>query len=182
MAMAAVGERDQETAPDVTDAAASNEGVGVGATADGGSATTERRERQPLDGVWGRTPPSRIEDYAVIADLQTAGLISRDGSMDWMCLPRFDSSASFAALLGGPGCGRWRIAPLAGGVCTRRAYRQDTMILESTWVTEEGTVTVVDFMPIRQTEPDVVRIVVGVSGRVRMGVELVARFDYGRVV
>jgi GH15 family glucan-1,4-alpha-glucosidase len=180
--MATTGERDQETAQDVTDAAASNEGVGVGATADGGSATTERQGREPLDGLWSRTPPSRIEDYAVIADLQTAALVSRDGSMDWLCLPRFDSSASFAALLGGPGCGRWRIAPLTGGVCTRRAYRSDSMILESTWETEEGTVTVVDFMPIRQTEPDVVRIVVGVSGRVRMGVELVARFDYGRVV
>ena len=180
--MATTGERVEEPASDVTDAAASNEGVGVGAAADGGSTTTEREVREPLDGLWRRTPPSRIEDYAVVADLQTAALISRDGSMDWLCLPRFDSSASFAALLGGPGCGRWRIAPLTGGVCTRRAYRSDSMILESTWETEEGTVTVVDFMPIRQTEPDVVRIVVGVSGRVRMGVELVARFDYGRVV
>ena len=180
--MATTGERDPEPAPDVTEAAASNEGVGVGATADDGSPATEREGREPLEGLWRRTPPSRIEDYAVVADLQTAALISRDGSMDWLCLPRFDSSASFAALLGGPGCGRWRIAPLTGGVCTRRAYRSDSMIVESTWETEEGTVTVVDFMPIRQTEPDVVRIVVGVSGRVRMGVELVARFDYGRVV
>ena len=180
--MATTGERDPEPAPDVTDAAASNEGVGVGATADDGPPATEREGREPLEGLWRRTPPSRIEDYAVVADLQTAALISRDGSMDWLCLPRFDSSASFAALLGGPGCGRWRIAPLTGGVCTRRAYRDDTMIVESTWESSEGTVTVVDFMPIRQTEPDVVRIVVGISGRVRMGVELVARFDYGRVV
>ena len=117
-----------------------------------------------------------------MADLQTAALVARDGSMDWLCLPRFDSSAAFASLLGGPKAGRWRIAPLRGGACTRRAYRDDTMILESTWETDEGTVTVIDFMPIRQTQPDLIRIVVGVSGRVRMGVELVARFDYGRVV
>ena len=176
------GERDQEPAPAVTRAAASNEGVGVGATADGESPTAHGGRPEPVVGLWGSTPPSRIEDYAVIADLQTAALISREGSVDWLCLPRFDSSASFAALLGGPGCGRWRIAPLVGGVCTRRRYWDNTMILESTWETDEGTVTVVDFMPRRQTEPDLVRIVVGVSGRVRMGVELVARFDYGRVV
>ncbi|MFL6079039.1 MAG: glycoside hydrolase family 15 protein [Ornithinibacter sp.] len=132
--------------------------------------------------MWEGVPPSRIEDYAVVADLQTAALVARDGSMDWLCLPRFDSSAAFASLLGGPKAGRWRIAPMSGGACTRRAYRDDTMILESTWETDEGTVTVIDFMPIRQTQPDLIRIVVGVSGRVRMGVELVARFDYGRVV
>ncbi|CAN7177967.1 glycoside hydrolase family 15 protein [Knoellia sp. LjRoot47] len=132
--------------------------------------------------LWPGAPPSRIEDYAVVSDLQTAALIGRDGSMDWLCLPRFDSSASFAALLGGPEAGRWRIAPLAGGVCTRRAYRDDTMVLETLWETGEGTVRVIDFMPVRQTQPDIVRIVEGVSGRVEMGVELVVRFDYGRVV
>jgi GH15 family glucan-1,4-alpha-glucosidase len=132
--------------------------------------------------LWNDEPPSRIEDYAVIADLHTAALISTNGSMDWLCLPRFDSSASFAALLGGPDAGRWRIAPLSGGTATRRSYRGDTMILESVWETDEGTVRVTDFMPRRETEPDVIRLVEGLSGRVRMGVELVVRFDYGRIV
>ena len=130
-----------------------------------GSTASDRRQPDRGDeGLWEGVPPSRIEDYAVVADLQTAALVARDGSMDWLCLPRFDSSAAFASLLGGPKAGRWRIAPLRGGVCTRRAYRDDTMILESTWETPEGTVTVLDFMPIRQTQPDLIRIVVGESG------------------
>jgi GH15 family glucan-1,4-alpha-glucosidase len=180
--------RTEEAAPETTDPAATavaeaNSDVGVGATGAGGATASDRRQPDERDeGLWQRTPPSRIESYAVVADLQTAALVSRDGSMDWLCLPRFDSSAAFAALLGGPKAGRWRIAPLSGGECTRRAYRDDTMILESTWETDEGTVTVTDFMPIRQTQPDLIRIVEGVSGRVQMGVELVTRFDYGRVV
>ena len=173
----------ETTRPAATDVAEANQDVGLGSTADRGAPASDRRQPDPDDeGLWERTPPSRIESYAVVADLQTAALVSRDGSVDWLCLPRFDSSASFAALLGGPKAGRWRIAPLAGGECTSRAYRDDTMILESTWESDEGTVKVVDFMPIRQTEPDLIRIVEGVSGQVRMGVELVARFDYGRVV
>ena len=173
-----------DPATEVTDVAATNEDVGVGSTGHRAPAPTPDHRQPDLadEGLWSRTPPSRIEDYAIIADLQTAGLVSRDGSMDWLCLPRFDSTASFAALLGGPKAGRWRIAPLSGGTCTRRDYRDDTMILESVWETEDGAVRVVDFMPRRQTEPDVVRIVEGLSGRVRMGVELVVRFDYGRVV
>ena len=172
-----------ETDPAGTELAEANQGVGVGAPGQPAESSSDRRQPDEADaGLWRKTPPSRIEDYGVVADLQTAALVARDGSIDWLCLPRFDSSASFAALLGGPKAGRWRIAPLAGGECTRRAYRDDTMILESTWETDDGTVRVIDFMPIRQTEPDLIRIVEGVSGRVPMGVELVARFDYGRVV
>ena len=180
--------RTQEPAPDTTDPAATevaeaNQDVGLGSPGHAGSTASDRRQPDPDDaGLWEGGPPSRIEDYAVVADLQTAALVGRDGSVDWLCLPRFDSSASFAALLGGPKAGRWRIAPLSGGACTRRAYRDDTMVLESTWETSEGAVKVLDFMPIRQTQPDLIRIVEGVSGRVPMGVELVARFDYGRVV
>src|SRR3712207_5104643 len=92
------------------------------------------------DGLWSRTPPSKIEDYALIADLQTAALISIDGSIDWFCLPRFDSSACFAALLGGPEAGRWRIAPKAGGTVACRDYREGTLVLESIWETEQGSV------------------------------------------
>jgi len=180
--------RTQEPAPDTTDPAAievveANQDVGLGSPGQEGSTASDRRQPDSDDaGLWEGRPPSRIEDYAVVADLQTAALVARDGSVDWLCLPRFDSSASFAALLGGPKAGRWRIAPLSGGECTRRAYRDDTMVLESTWETSEGAVKVLDFMPIRKTQPDLIRIVEGVSGRVRMGVELVARFDYGRVV
>ena len=173
----------ETTDPATTEVAEANTDVGVGSTGERGSTASDRRQPDLADaGLWAGVPPSRIEEYAVVADLQTAALVARDGSMDWLCLPRFDSSAAFASLLGGPKAGRWRIAPMSGGACTRRAYRDDTMILESTWETAEGTVTVLDFMPIRQTQPDLIRIVVGVSGRVRMGVELVARFDYGRVV
>ena len=145
--------------------------------------TTEPPVTDPAaEGLWSRTPPSAIEDYALLADLQTAALVARDGSVDWLCLPHFDSTACFAALLGGPEHGRWRIAPLEGGVATSRRYRQGTMILESTWETPTGTVRVVDFMPRREKEPDLVRVVEGVSGEVAMATELVVRFDYGRVV
>jgi GH15 family glucan-1,4-alpha-glucosidase len=132
--------------------------------------------------MWQDEPASRIEDYALIADLQTAALVSRNGSIDWLCLPRFDSAASFAALLGGPDAGRWRIAPLSGGEVTSRGYRDDTMILESVWESDEGAVRVTDFMPRRAAEPDLIRLVEGLRGEVRMGVELVVRFDYGRIV
>src|ERR671921_1949463 len=124
----------------------------------------------------------RIEDYGLIGDLQTAALVGRDGSIDWLCLPRFDSPACFAALLDDDRAGRWLVAPLSGGDCTRRRYRGETLVLESEWDTSEGTVRVVDFMPPRGEAPDVVRIVEGVSGRVRMRTELLLRFDYGHVV
>jgi GH15 family glucan-1,4-alpha-glucosidase len=125
--------------------------------------------------------PSWIEDYAVIADTQTAALVSRDGSIDWLCLPRFDSGACFAALLGDERNGHWRIAPAGGVKGARRRYRGDTLILETEFETEDGAVRVVDFMPPRLADPDVVRVVEGVRGRVPMRMELRIRFDYGRL-
>ncbi|MGW7617863.1 glycoside hydrolase family 15 protein [Streptomyces antimycoticus] len=123
-----------------------------------------------------------IDDYALIGDHQTAALISRHGSVDWLCLPRFDSPACFAALLGGPDNGHWRLAPKGAGACTRRGYLDDSLVLESVWETETGTVKVIDFMPQRDRAPDVVRIVEGVSGSVEMLGVLRLRFDYGRIV
>jgi GH15 family glucan-1,4-alpha-glucosidase len=124
----------------------------------------------------------RIEDYALIGDLQTAALVERGGSIDWLCFPRFDSDACFAALLGRPDNGRWLLAPISPATSTRR-YLHDTLVLETTWQTEDGAVArVIDFMPPRGKAPDIVRIVEGVRGRVRMRSELVIRFDYGRVV
>jgi GH15 family glucan-1,4-alpha-glucosidase len=126
--------------------------------------------------------PGRIEEYAVLGDLQTAALVCRDGSIDWLCLPRFDSPACFAALLDDDRAGHWRLAPAAGGPATRRRYRDDTLILESEWDTPEGSVRVVDCMPPRGEAADVVRIVEGRSGRVPMRMELRLRFDYGHIV
>jgi GH15 family glucan-1,4-alpha-glucosidase len=123
-----------------------------------------------------------IEDYGLIGDLQSAALVGRDGSIDWLCLPRFDSPACFAALLGDERAGRWLLAPATGGRCTRRRYRGETLVLETEWDTEAGSVRVTDFMPPRGEAPDVVRIVDGLSGRVPMRCELLLRFDYGHVV
>jgi GH15 family glucan-1,4-alpha-glucosidase len=125
---------------------------------------------------------ARIEDYAIVGDLHTAALIGRDGSMDWLCLPHFDSPACFAALLDTPAAGRWLLAPASGGTCTTRSYRHGTLILESEWESPEGRVRVTDFMPPRDEVVDVVRIVEGLRGSVRMHGELVLRFDYGQVV
>jgi GH15 family glucan-1,4-alpha-glucosidase len=122
-----------------------------------------------------------IEDYALIGDLQTAALVERGGSIDWLCFPRFDSGACFAAMLGDADNGRWLLAPVAGGRTTR-SYRGDSLVLETTWETDGGVARVVDFMPPRGVAPDVVRIVEGVSGRVEMLSELVIRFDYGHIV
>ncbi|MFG3493411.1 glycoside hydrolase family 15 protein [Streptomyces sp. NPDC047928] len=124
----------------------------------------------------------RIEDYALIGDLQTAALVGKDGSIDWLCLPRFDSGACFAALLGDENNGHWRIAPAGARHCARRGYLGDSLVLETVWETRGGTVRVVDFMPQRDRSPDVVRIVEGVSGRVEMSAVLRLRFDYGSVV
>ncbi|GAA0370146.1 glycoside hydrolase family 15 protein [Actinoallomurus spadix] len=126
--------------------------------------------------------PGRIEDYALIGDLFSCALVGLDGSIDWLCLPRFDSPACFAGLLGTPDNGRWQIAPVSGGRATRRRYRGDTLILETEWDTPDGTVRVIDFMPERGDAADVVRIIEGVSGRVPMRLDLRLRFDYGRVV
>jgi len=125
---------------------------------------------------------SRIEDYAVIGDLHTAALVGRDGSIDWLCLPHFDSPACFAALLDSPDAGRWRLAPAGAAQCTSRRYRPDTLVLETEWRTPEGAVRVLDLMPPRGEAADVVRIVEGLSGAVPMVGELRLRFDYGQVV
>ncbi|MFB7518289.1 glycoside hydrolase family 15 protein [Streptomyces sp. NPDC056144] len=124
----------------------------------------------------------RIDDYALIGDLQTAALVGRDGSVDWLCLPRFDSAACFAALLGDEDNGHWRIAPKGATSCTDRRYVEDTLVLETFWETRTGTVKVVDFMPQRDRAPDVMRIVEGVSGTVEMSSVLRLRFDYGSIV
>jgi GH15 family glucan-1,4-alpha-glucosidase len=124
---------------------------------------------------------ARIEDYALIGDLQAAALVERGGSIDWLCFPRFDSGACFAALLGTPENGRWLIAPVDGGT-TRRRYLNDTFVLETIWECDEGSVRVLDFMPPRGKAPDVVRIIEGLDGSVRMRSELVIRFDYGQIV
>jgi GH15 family glucan-1,4-alpha-glucosidase len=125
--------------------------------------------------------PSRIEDYAMVGDLQTAAIVAADGSVDWLCFPRFDSPACFAALLGDDSNGRWRIAPTSGGRSTRRRYRGHTLILETEWETEEGTVRVIDCMPPRGVAPDLVRVVEGLSGKVELTSELKIRFDYGHL-
>ncbi len=124
----------------------------------------------------------RIEDYGPIGDLHTMALVSREGSIDWLCLPRFDSGACFARLLGDEDAGFWQIGPAAGGQCTRRHYHGDSLVLETEWELPEGTVRLVDFMPPRDGAADVVRIVEGVSGRVPMRMELRLRFDYGHII
>ncbi|WP_331753502.1 glycoside hydrolase family 15 protein (plasmid) [Streptomyces sp. NBC_00637] len=129
----------------------------------------------------------RIEDYALIGDMQTAALVCRDGTVDWLCLPRFDSHAIFAGLLGTEEHGFWRLGPAHASDtppprAARRSYRDDSLILESEWDTPRGTVRVIDFMPPRDGAPQLIRIVEGVSGRVPMRSALRMRFSYGRVV
>ncbi|MGH8871300.1 MAG: glycoside hydrolase family 15 protein [Acidimicrobiia bacterium] len=127
-----------------------------------------------------------IEDYAVIGDTETAAMVARDGSIDWLCLPRFDSGSCLAALLGDEGHGRWRIAPAVGQRRVRRQYRPGTLVLETEMDADDGTVRLIDFMPIRGRDggnnADVVRIVEGVRGRVQMRMDLAIRFDYGHLV
>jgi GH15 family glucan-1,4-alpha-glucosidase len=123
----------------------------------------------------------RIEDYALIGDLQTAALVSDRGSVDWCCLPRFDSGACFSAVLGGPEHGRWLLAPATTTASTRR-YRHDTLILETVLEAEEGSVRLIDFMPPRGNAPDMVRIIEGLDGEVPIRSELIIRYDYGRIV
>jgi GH15 family glucan-1,4-alpha-glucosidase len=122
--------------------------------------------------------PGRIEDYAMVGDLQTAALVGSDGSVDWLCFPRFDSPACFAALLGEDTNGHWRLAPTSGGRCTRRRYRGHTLVLETEWETPTGAIRVVDCMPPRGVAPDLVRVV---EGKVSLTSELRIRFDYGHV-
>ena len=120
-----------------------------------------------------------IEDYALIGDCETAALVSRSGSIDWLCFPRFDSPACFAALLGGPEHGRWLLAPAGKPRAVRRRYREGTLVLETEFETAEGIVAVIDCMPVRGDVPDVFRVVEGRRGRVPMRTELTIRFDYG---
>jgi GH15 family glucan-1,4-alpha-glucosidase len=126
--------------------------------------------------------PARIEDYAIVGDLQTAALISREGSVDWLCFPRFDSGACFAALLGDEASGHWTLAPTDWKREVSRRYILDTLILETEWRTADGIVRVTDFMPPRGRAPDLVRIVDGIEGTVDLATEIVIRFDYGSIV
>ena len=125
--------------------------------------------------------PAAIGDYALIGDCETAALVSKDGSIDWLCLPRFDSPACFAALLGTPENGRWQLRPKAKARIVRR-YRPHTLVLETDFQTSEGKVTLTDFMPLREAHPRLIRIVRGRSGKVRMTMDLAVRFDYGLTI
>ncbi len=135
----------------------------------------KKKRVKPLHGA-------RIEDYAVLGDCETAALVSLDGSIDWLCWPTFSSGACFAALLGTADNGYWRIRPKAEIKATRRRYRPGTMIVETTFITEDGEVLLTDFMPPRGKHSDVVRIVRGVKGKVKMRMECALRFDYGLTI
>jgi GH15 family glucan-1,4-alpha-glucosidase len=126
--------------------------------------------------------PARIEDYALLGDCETAALVSRSGSIDWLCWPRFDSGACCAALLGGPEHGCWALCPADSRAAVTRHYRPDTLILETQFTTAEGAVTVIDFMPIRDRGSHLIRIVVGERGRLKLRTQLILRFDYGALV
>ncbi len=135
----------------------------------------KKKAAKPLHGA-------RIEDYAVIGDCETAALVSREGSIDWLCWPTFSSGACFAALLGTEDNGFWRIRPKGKITSTRRRYQPGTMIVETTFVTEDGEVCLTDFMPPRGKHSDVVRIVRGVKGKVKMRMDCALRFDYGLTI
>src|SRR5215218_6938713 len=149
--------------------------------------------REPRLGNQTRSPPvflqrsqrcrcglsSAIEDYALIGDCHTAALVSREGSIDWLCWPAFDSDACFAALLGNARHGRWKIAPADDNAHVTRRYQPGTLILETTFETDDGAVALVDFMPPRGVASDVVRIVRGIRGTVRVSLELIVRFGSG---
>ena len=124
----------------------------------------------------------KIEDYALIGDCETAALVDRNGSIDWLCWPDFSSEACFAALLGSEENGYWKIAPTQGEFQTTRRYRDRTLILETTFETADGAVCLIDFMPARGSHSDVFRIVQGNRGKVAMRMDLSLRFDYGRTV
>src|SRR5687768_10672347 len=110
--------------------------------------------------------PLRVEDYAMIGDCETAALVGRDGSIDWLCFPRFDSDACFAALLGDARHGHWSIAPVGEVTGVRRRYRDETLILETELETAEGAVRLIDFMPLRQGTRTIIRVAEGISGAV----------------
>jgi GH15 family glucan-1,4-alpha-glucosidase len=124
----------------------------------------------------------RIEDYALIGDCESAALVARDGSIDWLCWPRFDSGALFAALLGTPENGHWSMSAVEG-TATQRRYRDNTLILETYFETESGAVALIDFMPFHRDGPSrLIRLVQGRSGEVEMVTEFLLRFDYGLIV
>ena len=123
-----------------------------------------------------------IESYALLGDTHTAALVARDGSIDWMCAPRFDSPALFAALLGTPDHGRWQIAPVGGPVDVRRRYRPGTLVLETDMTTDSGAIRITDCLAHGRASPHLVRRVEGLRGSVRVRSELEVRFDYGSVV
>ena len=125
---------------------------------------------------------SLIEDYAIIGDCHTAALVARNGSIDWLCFPRFDGGACFAALLGNKEHGHWMIAPGDKVSHVERRYRDGTLVLETDYETADGAVTLIDCMPPRSSVPDVVRVVVGRRGQVRMRMQLIIRFDYGSII
>jgi GH15 family glucan-1,4-alpha-glucosidase len=124
---------------------------------------------------------SLIEDYALIGDCKSAALVARDGSIDWLCWPRFDSEACFAALLGTSKHGRWLVAPRQTAKITRR-YRPNTLILETHFETKDGAAMLVDFMPVRTDDSTIIRLVIGKRGKVAMRTELILRFGYGGIV
>ena len=126
--------------------------------------------------------PLRIEDYAIIGNCETAALVGRNGSIDWLCLPRFDSAACFSALLGGPDHGRWLIAPTQNDVRITRRYVGDTLVLETVFTTNDGSASLTDFMYRRNGSSELVRIVKGIQGEVSMRTEIIVRFDYGAIV
>ena len=126
--------------------------------------------------------PLAIEDYALIGDCRTAALVGGNGSIDWLCWPRFDSGACFAALLGRSEHGRWQIGPSDPSPRVTRSHRDSTMVLETIFETKDGCVALIDFMPIGQSSSSVIRIVEGRSGRVAMQLEMKLRFDYGSSV
>ncbi|MEO6922289.1 MAG: trehalase-like domain-containing protein, partial [Bryocella sp.] len=137
--------------------------------------SSKKKQPLPLKGA-------RIEDYALIGDCETAALVSREGSIDWLCWPTFSSGACFAALLGTAENGYWSLRPSAEIRSTSRRYRPDTMVLETTYVTDTGEVCVTDFMPPRGKNSDIIRIVQGIRGKTQMRMELAIRFDYGLTI
>src|SRR5438445_9084418 len=128
------------------------------------------------------TATTKIEDYAFLSDTQTSALVSRDGCVDWLCFPRFDSGACFASLLGTRDNGHWRFWPKEKIDKTSRRYRGDSLILETEIETKNGAVRLIDFMPPRGENPDLIRIVEGISGEVATQLALIIRFDYGRTI
>ena len=142
---------------------------------DEGQVERKKKSTEPLHG-------SRIEDYCLIGDCETAALVSREGSIDWLCWPTFSSGACFAALLGTRDHGFWKIAPAGKVTATRRQYEAHTLIVETTFETKEGAVCLIDFMPPREEHSHVIRMVRGVRGKVKMQMDLTIRFDYGRTV